>query len=160
MVAKHKPSPNGGFYYDNELWNSDAYQSLPKSARNLFHCFLNELRWKGRGTYRVFTNNGELSYTEVQFGQLYGSGSTYLEARNRLIICGLIKQTYRGGMCRGDLATYKILCVKGVTLKDQRWKRYPTEQWTNDIPKHKKQLVGKRTQWKKGQCGRNTKATL
>jgi len=38
-------SPKGGYYYNNELYYSQAYRSLSKAARDLLHCLLNELRW-------------------------------------------------------------------------------------------------------------------
>ena len=151
----------GGFYYSNEIWDSEAYQSLMNSARNLMHCLVAELRWTGRGDKQRFTNNGELSFTEVKFKEKYGAcSSTYIKARNKLIETGLIKQTYRGGMCRGDMAKYKLLFIKGCLPGEKRWKRYPLENWADEIPRPKKQLVGVDTQWKKGQSGRKLKPTL
>ena len=38
-------SPKGGYYYNNELYYSEAYRFLSKAARDLLHCLLNELRW-------------------------------------------------------------------------------------------------------------------
>ena len=88
--------------YTNELYFSPAYQSLSKSARNLFHCFMNELRFT-KGKYRKpseYTNNGEVSFTVVQFRKIFGvTSQTYFDARDKLIEVGLLKQTYRGGMC-------------------------------------------------------------
>ena len=157
--------PRNGFYYKNELWYSNAYQKLRPAARELLHCFICELRWSwtgsGKNKSRQYTNNGELSFTEVQFKERYGSCSaTYLSARNQLIECGFIKQTYRGGYGRGDMARYKILCVEGVMLDHQRWRKYPQKNWVHEIPKPKKQLVGVKTQFKKGRTGRKVKATL
>lgn len=151
----------GGFYYSNELWFSDAYQTLTKSARNLLHCLINELHWTGRGIDKKYTDNGTRSFTEIHFKKLHHyCSATYLKSRNQLIENGLIKQTYRGGMCKGDRATYRILCTPEVQPKHQRWRRYPNQNWADEIPKRKKQLVGKSTQWKKGKSGRNIKPTL
>ena len=156
-----KNTRRGGFYYSNELWDSDAYQSLSISARNLLHCMTIELRWTGKGKNKMWTNNGDLSFTEIQFKNQYEvCSSTYLNARDKLIEVGLIKQTYRGGMCRGDMAKYKLLFLKDIFPSEERWKKYPEENWAHEIPKRKKQLVGVTTQWKKGQSGRKTKATL
>jgi len=152
-----KPSPRGGFYYNNELYYSNAYRSLSKSSRDLLHDFINELRWSNNKNKRVYVNNsnsGGVSFTEIQFKERHGYVSaTYLKARNQLIEVGFIKQNYRGGMSRGDCARYRIL-VEGVRQESQRWRRYPEENWSDHIPKPKKQLVGVQTQWKKGQSGR------
>ena len=161
MAYKDKIAPNGGYYYNNELWYSKAYQELRKSSRELLHCFCNELRWSGKGKDRTYVNNGKLSFTEIQFKVRYGSCSaTYLTARNQLIKCGFIRQTYRGGYARGDMAKYEVLIVSGVKLQDQRWRKYPEKNWEGDIPKPKKQLVGVATQFKKGKSGKKTKSTL
>ena len=45
-------------------------------------------------------------------------------------------------------------------LDHQRWRKYPQKNWVNEIPKPKKQLVGVKTQFKKGRTGRKVKATL
>ena len=157
----NKRSIRGGFYYSNEIWDSGAYQVLTKTARNLLHCLITELRWTGKGKKRRYTNNGHLSFTEIQFKEMYGScSSTYIKARNQLIEVGFIKQTYRGGMCRGDMAKYKLLFVDGCLPNEKRWKEYPDRNWADDIPRPKKQLVGVETQWKKGQTGRKLKPTL
>ena len=151
----------GGFYYSNEIWDSSSYQSLTKAARNLLHCFATELRWTGKGRKTRYTNNGELSFTEIQFKKMYGAcSSTYLKARNQLIEVGFIRQTYRGGMCRGDMAKYKLLFANGCLPSEKRWRLYPEKNWADEIPRPKKQMVGVDTQWKKGQTGRKLKPTL
>tara|TARA_B100000315_G_scaffold87608_1_gene80424 strand:- start:50 stop:532 length:483 start_codon:yes stop_codon:yes gene_type:complete len=156
-----KKPHRSGHYYSNELWFSEAYRSLPIAARNLLQCLISELRWTRRGKIKIYTNNGQLSFTEVEFKKLeLGCSATYLKARNKLIEVGLIKQKKRGGMCRGDMAEYKLLFTDDCLSTEMRWKRYPEENWAHEIPKRKKQLVGVKTQWKKGQSGRKTKPTL
>ena len=148
----------GGAWYPNEVWYSDAYHDLNLSGRELFHCLRTELRYSGKGKKRRFINNGELSYTETSFKKQYGyCSSTYLKARNKLIEVGFIKQTYRGGNCRGDRAKYKILVCTSLPVREERWRRYPKENWAHEIPKIKKQSIGKNTRWKKGQSGRKKK---
>ena len=158
-----------GFYYTNDVWFSLAYQSLSNATRDLLQCMLTEFRRKevtppksNRFSNKwIITNNTKISFTEIDFKKLTGkSSTTYLKARNRLIEVGFIKQTYRGGMCRGDRAQYKLLIVPGILPEHQRWRKYPDKNWEHEIPKPKKQLVGVKTQWKKGQSGRKTKATL
>ena len=147
----------GGFYYPNEVWFSKAYQSLTPTARELLHCFLNELRWTRKGKKKTYTNNRDISFTESEFKGMYGCcSSTYLKARNQLIEVGFIRQISRGGMCRGDRATYKILVGVDLPLNQERWRNYPEQNWEHEVPKPKKQLVGVKTQWKKGKSGRKS----
>ena len=157
-----------GFYYKNEVWFSPAYQSLPISARDLLQCMLTEFRrekikMKSERFSKewVVINNGEISFTEIDFKKLTGKcSSTYLNARNKLIEVGFIQLKYRGGFGVGDRAKYKLFVGTNLKKEEERWRRYPDENWAHEIPKPKKQMIGVETQWKKGQSGRKTKATL
>ena len=132
------------------LYWSDAYQALNRSALNLMMCFYAELRWSGKGKKRVYTNNGEISFSEAEFKlNKLGASGTYLNARNQLIRVGFIKVMYRGGMARGDMNKYKLLWVDGVFHHKMRWKRYPNENWEHEIPKVKDYAVGRETRFKK-----------
>lgn len=143
----------------NEFYFSQAYQSLSLSARNLFHCMHNKLLFAKSRKKIKYTNNGEISLTEAEFRKTFKNVSqTYLNARNQLIEKGIIRQTYQGGMARGDCATYELLaCDEGIPKIRQRWRKYPKENWKSEIPKAKYQLIGKKTQWPKGESGRKTK---
>ena len=154
-MKKRRISPTAAYFFKQELLLSKAYTDLPKSARDLLHCFVFELKYsKGRGKRYVYYNNGEVSYTEIQFKEEFGRVSnTYLTARNRLIKNGLIKQTYRGGMSRGDMAKYKVLTASDLNPKEMRWLRYPQQNWETDIPKMKNNMVGVETRFQ-------SKATL
>ena len=44
--------------------------------------------------------------------------------------------------------------ANGISKADERWRDYPKKDWEHDIPKAKKQLIGRETQWKKGESGR------
>ena len=149
-MKKRKISLIAGYFFKQELLFSKAYTDLPKSARDLLNCFVFELKYrKGRRKRYVYYNNGEVSYTEIQFKEEFGRASnTYLNARNQLIKNGLIRQTYRGGMCRGDMATYKILITSDLHPREMRWLRYPKENWEHKIPKSKKYQVGIGTRFK------------
>jgi len=152
MVKKRKLSRNAIYPFKAELLFSDAYVDLPKSSRDLLHCLVFELKYvrnKRTGRYS-YPNNGSVSFTEIQFKEEFGCASnTYITARNRLIRNGLIRQTYRGGECRGDMATYKILITPDLRENEMRWLSYPERNWEEDIPKRKNQLVGVGTQFKK-----------
>ncbi len=157
--------PRAGFYYINEIWFSEAYQALSLASRDLLQCLFAELKYdyvgKGKNKRKLFKNNGSVSFTEIQFKKLRNCCSaTYINARNQLIECGLIKQTHQGGTKRGDRAKYKILCIPGVHGEELRWKRYPQTDWLNEVPKSKNNEVGVKNRFKKGQTGRKLKATL
>ena len=145
-----------GCFYRNDVWFSPAYQKLSLSARDLLQCLYTEIsKAKIKRDWIAF-KNGELSFTESEYKQLTGRcSSTYLNARNQLIEVGFIEMTHRGGSCRGDRAMYKILFgIKSISPSKEKWRRYPEENWTDDIPKSKGLTIGKKTQWKKGQSGR------
>lgn len=157
--------PNKGAYYKNEFWFSPAYQTLNKASRDLLQCFMTELRRTRRKHSKrkeyIIINNGEISFTVLQFNKLCGySKQTHKNARNQLITNGIIVQTYEGGHCKGDMAQYKLLCTDDIITSQQRWRQFPEKSWECDIPKSNKQRVGSETQWKKGECGRKSKSTL
>jgi len=153
-MAKNHLRPSAGFFFKYELLFSTSYLELTKSARDLLHCLIMELKFSKKNRRISYTNNGSVSYTEIQFKEEFGRASnTYLTARNQLIKNGLIRQTYRGGMCRGDMATYKILITPDLHPREMRWLRYPKENWEHKIPKSKKSQVGIGTRFK-------SKATL
>ena len=127
-----------GCYYRNELWFSPAYQSLSLSSRDLLQCLVTEInKVKVKRDWKSF-RNGELSFTEPDYIKLTGrSKQTYINARNQLIETGFIKMTHRGGNCRGDRAMYLVLIDKDIKIEKQRWRRYPEQNWANEIPKFK-----------------------
>ena len=147
-----KPIQCKRFYFTmhERLYWSEAYQSLNISARNLMMCFQTELRWTGKRRNRMITNNRKISFSEAEFKfNKLGASQTYINARNKLIEVGFIKVTYRGGMARGDMNQYKLLWVEGVKHDEMRWKRYPNENWADEIPRVKNYAVGRKTRFKK-----------
>ena len=141
MVKKRKLSGKEGYFFKAELLFSDAYVDLPKSARELLHCFVFELKYKRHKRGVSYYNNGDVSFTEIQFKEEFGCASnTYLTARNRLIRNGLIKQTYQGGFCRGDMATYKVLITSDLNPREMRWLQYPDKNWEHEIPRSKTKI--------------------
>ena len=150
MVKKRKISSRAGFFFKYELLISDAYVDLPKSGRDLLHSLVFELKFvKNKRTKRLsYPNNGSVSFTEIQFKEEFGCASnTYITARNRLIRNGLIRQTYRGGFHRGDMATYKILITPDLNLREMRWLQYPDKNWEHEIPRSKTK-IGIKTRFK------------
>ena len=139
-----------GYFFRAELLFSDSYMDLPKSGRDLLHCLVFELKFvknKRKGRYS-YPNNGSVSFTEIQFKEEFGCASnTYITARNRLIHNGLIKQIYRGGLCRGDMATYKVLITSDLNPREMRWQQYPAKNWEHEIPRSKTK-IGIKTRFK------------
>ena len=145
-----------GVFYRNDVWFSPAYQKLTLSARDLLQCLSSEIRkvkiaknWEER-------NNGDLSFTEVDYKKLTKrTSATYLSARNLLIEVGFIEITHRGGSCRGDRSMYKILFgIKNMPKNEEKWRNYPKENWKDSIPRAKNTHIGKKTRFKKGQSGK------
>ena len=149
-----KPMLHKGFtiLITNLLYWSKAYQSLTLSARNLMWCMVAELTFTGsrpKGTFE-YTNNGKISFTETEFKkQKLGCSATYQKSKNQLIEVGFIETTYRGGHARGDMNTYKLLFIEGVSQFDMKWKNYPKKNWKKDIPKVKDYAIGRGTRFKK-----------
>lgn len=149
-----KPIAHKGFsiLLTNELYWSKAYQSLTLSARNLLWCMVAELKFTGSRKKKTFayTNNGKIAFTEYEWKkQRLGASGTYLRARNQLIEVGFIRITYRGGFACGDMNRYELLFIEGVKRDDKRWKRYPDENWKDEIPTSKDLPIGKKTRFKK-----------
>ena len=139
-----------GYFFRAELLFSDAYMDLPKSGRDLLHCLVFELKYvKNKRTKRLsYPNNGSVSFTEIQFKEEFGYVSnTYITARNRLIRNGLVRQTYRGGSHRGDMATYRVLITSDLNPREMRWLQYPDKNWEHQIPRSKTK-IGIKTRFK------------
>jgi len=164
--SNYKPKRTWGAYYHNELYHSNAYQTLTLNARNLLHCLMCEVDIRKvkvgkRKDQYTYPNNGEVSVTERQFTSYFGcSKQTYTNARNLLIEVGCIRMTYKGGFGPGDYTKYKVLTLSHLPLNQQRWRKYPEHSWEKDIPKSRASLVGSKTRFKKGTSGRKPKTTL
>jgi hypothetical protein len=150
-----KVKMNKGCFYRNDIWFSPAYLSLSISSRDLLQCLVTEInKAKVKGKWVSF-RNGELSFIESDYIKLTKrSKQTYLNARNQLIETGFIKMTHRGGNGSGDRGMYRVLIADDVRIEHQRWRKYPEQNWTNEIPKSRGLTIGKETRFKKGQSAR------
>ena len=52
-------------------------------------------------------------------------------------------------MAKGDMNKYKLLWIDGLKHLEMRWKRYPDENWKNEVPCKKDNMVGRDTRFKK-----------
>ena len=150
-----KVKMNKGCFYRNDIWFSSAYLSLSISSRDLLQCLVTEInKAKVKGEWVSF-RNGELSFIESDYIKLTKrSKQTYINARNQLIQTGFIKMTHRGGNGGGDRGMYRVLIADDVRIEHQRWRKYPEQNWTNEIPKSRGLTIGKKTRFKKGQSAR------
>ena len=150
-----KVKMNKGCFYRNDIWFSSAYLSLSISSRDLLQCLVTEInKAKVKGKW-VSLRNGELSFIESDYIKLTKrSKQTYINARNQLIQTGFIKMTHRGGNGGGDRGMYRVLIADDVRIEHQRWRKYPEQNWTNEIPKSRGLTIGKKTRFKKGQSAR------
>ena len=76
---------------------------------------------------------------------------TYSKAIKNLIGVGLVRLTRVGE--NKQCHRFELLGEDLVPQAQQRWRKYPTQNWYSDAPYRPKNLVGKKTQWEKGQCG-------
>ena len=160
-----KKCPRHGYYFNVFMTLSPAYQSLTIASRNLLYLMVlgTKYHWvKNKGKKeKHYPRNSKIGLPESEFRKYYKCCSqTYYNARNQLIEVGFIRQTKQGGYGKGDYATYKLLFLSDVENREQRWQYYPEKNWKKDIPKRSDCSIGKATQFKKGESGRKTKATL
>ena len=158
-----KPFKGYGLYISPELQGSKAWNDIGVRGHRLFYDLHNGLRYRRKKDGIHFTNNGELFFTEKQYCEKYNcSKDVYTNARNDSIRVGLIRMTYRGGNGKGDYSTYKLTYLNNTSPLPNgdkpRWKFYDGDKinWENEIPKSKSK-VGNKTQFQKGECGRNRK---
>jgi len=78
------------------------------------------------------------------------SKETFRSTRALLITVGIIEITKLGGRCRGDMHQYRILLEKcgNVTRDEERWRIYPRENWSDEVPTSPNNLVGVKTRFK------------
>jgi hypothetical protein len=164
-VVKTKRKTKYGYYYQNEFVFSEAFQKVltSKYGMSFLQCLFTELDRKEVNSKKIYVNNGKLSITYSQFKEITKSTTsptgccnyTFQSVRNLLIKVGIIAITYKSkGLVRGDMNQYKILLEKcgKVERGDERWRRYPAENWANEIPTQVNPR-GEEFQWKKGHSG-------
>ena len=92
------------------------------------------------------SNNGEIEISTIKMmDKLCISKATCTTAVHKLIEVGLIRLTRVGQnkICH----KYKIL-YSVVPQKDERWRKYPKQNWKDECPKAPNNLVGKDTRFK------------
>jgi len=157
-----KVKMNKGCFYRNDVWFSKAYQSLSLSSRDLLQCLWTEINKEQKNGEWVPKRNGKLSFPYSQYKMMTGrSKQTHIKSIKQLIKVGFIKCTKQGGSGQGVMSQYKVLFgIKDMPKEEERWRKYPQENWSHEIKKYPNLLTGEKTRFQKGKSGRNLKSTL
>jgi len=135
---------------------SKAWNKLSKREQQVYYYLFTALKWKPKkkkhSLYECINNGGiEVSLTKIK-EKIPMTSKTASKAVKNLIGVGLIKLTRVGQ--NKECHKYELLGEGLVPQKQQRWRWYSdTKNWYHESPSHPNNLVGKKTQWTKGQCG-------
>ena len=133
-----------------KLLESQAWNELTLSQIRVFIYIWSCLQWTNIGTKRkpdiVPSNNGDIEISTEKMREKLGiSKATCTTAIHKLITVGLIRLTREGQnkVCHKYKMLYQV-----VPTNEQRWKKYPDQDWAHECPKSPNNLVGKKTQFK------------
>lgn len=114
MVRKYK----GGFYWERELYQSDAFLSLNKNAMKILIALLDNRKRetqsqaktkKGNKRKPKFINLDRLVIPYGTLEKVYQiNRSSIPRAIDELLAKGFIKISYHGGACKHDLNKYSL----------------------------------------------------
>ena len=130
------------------LLESEAWNSLTKKQICVFIYLWSCLVWYRDNKKKLFypSNNGDITVSSVKMRKALNiSKQTCSKAVHQLIIVGLIRLTRVGEnkVCH----KYKIL-YDVVSQKEERWRKYPEQDWENECPKTPNTLIGINTRFK------------
>ena len=129
------------------LLESVAWNELTLSQIQVFIYIWSCLQWGKVKKKPVSANNGEITISTTKMkDKLRISKATCTTAVHKLIEVGLIRLTRVGEnkICH----KYKILLYTVVPTSEQRWRKYPEQNWKDECPKAPNNLVGKDTRFK------------
>jgi hypothetical protein len=125
---------------------SDAWNELKLSQIRVFTYIWSCIQWTKIKKKYYAANNGDIEISMVKMKDKLGiCNATCTTAVHKLIEVGLIRLTRVGQnkICH----KYKIL-YSVVPQKDERWRKYPEQNWKDECPKSPDNLVGKDTRFK------------
>ena len=130
------------------LLESEAWNSLTNNQIKVFIYLWSCLVWYRDKKKKISypSNNGDIKRSSVKMRMdLNISKQTCSKAIHQLIKVGFIRLTRVGEnkVCH----KYKIL-YEVVPQAEQRWKKYPEQDWENECPKTPNTLVGVKTRFK------------
>ncbi len=118
--AGSKAYKNGrSVWIDSDMFTSEPFQSLSKSAMITLMRFLQKRTWEGKGKKRRYIPNEEFIFPYTEAAS-FGIGTTqHWKNINTLIELGFIDLVHQGGSYQGpqekDYSRYRL---------SDRWKRY------------------------------------
>ena len=128
------------------ILESAAWNELTLSQINVFIYIWSCLQWAKNKKNWVTVNNGDIEISTEKVRKKLGiCKATCTTAVHKLIEVGLIRLTRDGEnkICH----KYKVLYDK-VPQNEQRWRKYPKQNWKDECPKAPNNLVGKDTRFK------------
>lgn len=112
----HKKYKPGGFYWERELYQSDAFLSLGKNSIKVLIALLDNRKRENPGTSRSkkgnkrkpqFINLDRLEIPYCALEKIYKiNRSSIPRAIDELLAKGFIKISYHGGACKHDKSLY------------------------------------------------------
>ena len=128
------------------LLESAAWNELTLSQIKVFIYIWSCLQWGKIKKKYVSANNGDIEISTEKMRKKLGiSKATCTTAVHKLIEVGLIRLTRVGEnkICHKYKMLYSV-----VPQKDERWRKYPKQNWKDECPKAPNNLVGKDTRFK------------
>ena len=128
------------------LLESAAWNELTLSQINVFIYIWSCLQWAKNKKNWVTVNNGDIEISTEKVRKKLGiCKATCTTAVHKLIEVGLIRLTRVGQnkICHKYKMLYSV-----VPQKDERWRKYPKQNWKDECPKAPNNLVGKDTRFK------------
>ena len=128
------------------LLESAAWNELTLSQIKVFIYIWSCLQWGKIKKKYVSANNGDIEISTEKMRKKLGiSKATCTTAVHKLIEVGLIRLTRVGQnkICHKYKMLYSV-----VPQKDERWRKYPEQNWKDECPTSPHNLVGKDTRFK------------
>ena len=128
------------------LLESAAWNELKLSQIRVFTYIWSCIQWTKIKKKYYAANNGDIEISMVKMKDKLGiCNATCTTAVHKLIEVGLIRLTRVGQnkICHKYKMLYSV-----VPQKDERWRKYPVQNWKDECPKAPNNLVGKDTRFK------------
>ena len=128
------------------LLESAAWNELKLSQIRVFTYIWSCIQWTKIKKKYYAANNGDIEISMVKMKDKLGiCNATCTTAVHKLIEVGLIRLTRVGQnkICHKYKMLYSV-----VPQKDERWRKYPEQNWKDECPKAPNNLVGKDTRFK------------
>ena len=128
------------------LLESAAWNELKLSQIRVFTYIWSCIQWTKIKKKYYAANNGDIEISMEKMKDKLGiCNATCTTAVHKLIEVGLIRLTRVGQnkICHKYKMLYSV-----VPQKEERWRKYPEQNWKDECPKAPNNLVGKDTRFK------------